>query len=55
VTGCFDLFSQRLERPALVLVDNAPIHTSDEFEAEIERRQKEDLYVFVAGLFMIAA
>jgi DDE superfamily endonuclease len=28
-----------------VLVDNAPIHTSDEFEVEIERWQKEDLYV----------
>lgn len=45
VTGCFDLFSQRLERSALVLIDNAPIHTSDEFEEEIERWQKEDLYV----------
>ena len=45
VTGCFDLFSQRLERPALVVVDNAPIHTSDEFEEEIKRWEEEDLYV----------
>lgn len=45
VTGCFDLFSQRLERPALVLIDNAPIHTSDDFEEESERWQKEDLYL----------
>lgn len=45
VTGCFDIFSQRLERPALVLIDNAPIHTSEEFEVEIERWQKEGLYV----------
>lgn len=45
VTGCFDLFSQRLERPALVLIDNAPIHTSDEFEEEIKRWEEEDLYV----------
>lgn len=45
VTHCFDLFSQRRRRPALVLIDNAPIHTSDEFEEEIERWQKEDLYV----------
>lgn len=45
VTGCFDLFIQRLERPALVLIDNAPIHTSDEFEEEIERWRKEYLYV----------
>jgi transposase len=45
VTHCFDLFSQRRQRPALVLIDNAPIHTSDEFEEEIERWEKEDLYV----------
>lgn len=45
VTGCFDLFSQRLERPALVVVDNAPIHTSDEFEEEIKRWEEDDLYV----------
>ena len=31
--------------PALVVVDNAPIHTSDDFEEELERWQKEDLYV----------
>ena len=45
VTHCFDLFSQRLKRPALVLVDNAPIHTSEEFEEELARWEKEDLYV----------
>lgn len=45
VTHCFDLFSQRRKRPALVLIDNAPIHTSEEFEEELERWQKEDLYV----------
>ena len=45
VAGCFDLFLERLERPALVLIDNAPIHTSEEFEEEIERWQKEDLYL----------
>ena len=27
------------------IVDNAPIHTSDDFEDELERWQKEDLYV----------
>ena len=37
VIGCFDLFSQQLERPAIVVVDQAPIHTSEEFEEEIPR------------------
>jgi len=45
VTHCFDLFSQRRKRPALVLIDNAPIHTSEEFEEELERWQQADLYV----------
>lgn len=45
VIHCFDLFSKRRKKPALVVIDNAPIHTSDEFEEEIERWQKEDLYI----------
>ena len=43
VTGCFDQFAERLKRPALVVIDNAPIHTSEEFEEEIEGWQKEGL------------
>ena len=45
VIHCFDLFSKRRKRPALVVIDNAPIHTSDDFDEEIERWEKEDLYV----------
>lgn len=45
VIHCFDLFNQRREKPALVLIDNAPIHTSDEFEEELERWEAEDLYL----------
>jgi len=45
VAHCFDLFSQRRKRPALVLIDNAPIHTSEDFAEEIERWQQEDLSV----------
>jgi hypothetical protein len=29
----------------VIVVDNAPIHTSEDFEDELERWQKEDLYV----------
>jgi transposase len=45
VIHCFDLFHQQQQRPAVVVVDNAPIHTSEDFEEELERWQKEGLYV----------
>jgi transposase len=45
VTHCFDLFTQQLVRPALVVIDNAPIHTSDEFEEHIELWKERDLDV----------
>jgi len=45
VSHCFDLFRQQQQKPALVVVDNAPIHTSEDFEEELDRWQKDDLYV----------
>jgi transposase len=45
VIRCFDFFNQRRKRPALVVSDNAPIHTSYEFDEETERWEKEDLNV----------
>jgi transposase len=45
VIHCFDLFRQHPQKPALGVVDNAPIHTSEDFEEEIEHWQKDDRYV----------
>jgi transposase len=45
VIPCFDLFRQQQQKPALGVVDNAPIHTSEDFEEELERWQKDDLHV----------
>ncbi len=45
VVHCFDLFHQQQQKPALVVVDNAPIHTSEDFEEELDRWEKEELYV----------
>jgi transposase len=45
VIHCFDLFRQHQQKPALVVVDNAPIHTSADFEEELDRWQKDDLFV----------
>jgi len=45
VIHCVDLFNRRRKKPALVVIDNAPIHSSDEFEEEVERWEEDDLYV----------
>jgi transposase len=45
VIHCFELFHQQQQNPAVIVVDNAPIHTSEDFEDELERWQKEDLHV----------
>jgi transposase len=41
----FDLFPRQPQKPALVIIDNAPIPTSEDFAEELERWQKEGLYV----------
>jgi transposase len=45
VIHCFNLFQQRLERPAVVVVDNAPIHTSEDFVEQQHLWQTKDLAV----------
>ena len=45
VIHCFKLFHQRLERPAVVVVDNAPIHTSEDFAEHQHLWQAQDLAV----------
>jgi transposase len=45
VIHCFDLFHACPQKPALVVVDNAPIHTSEDVEEQLDRWQKEELYV----------
>jgi transposase len=45
VIHCFDLFRQQQQKPALGVVDNAPIHTSEDCEEELDRWEKADLHV----------
>lgn len=45
VIECLDLFSQQLERPALVILDNGPVHTSDEFADQLERWEEQGVYL----------
>lgn len=46
VIAFLDDFQTRIKKPTVVVIDNAPIHHSIEFEASIERWLQEDLYIF---------
>lgn len=39
-------FATRIVSQTVVVIDNAPIHHSKEFKAQIERWKQEDLYIF---------
>src|SRR5262249_4080801 len=43
VSHCFDLFRKRREKPARVVIDTAPMHTSEDFEEQLELWQQQDL------------
>ena len=46
VIDCFDAFSRLLEKATWVVIDNAPVHLSEAFEAEIERWAKRGLHIY---------
>ena len=45
VIDCFNLFSKRITKKTVVVIDNAPIQTSDEFEEWIEEWKKHGLII----------
>jgi transposase len=46
VIDCFDAFSRSLTKETWVVIDNAPIHISEEFEDEIDRWAKCGLHLY---------
>lgn len=46
VIGCFDLFSQTIRKKTVVIIDNAPIHTSQAFEKKRCLWKKKGLYLY---------
>ncbi len=46
VVDCFDTFSRLIEKETWVVIDNAPTHTSEEFEDELERWAKRGLHLY---------
>jgi transposase len=45
VVGCIDLFAKSLVRPTSLVIDNASIHTSDEFMENLERWSEQRLTI----------
>lgn len=47
VIACFDYLSQLVTKPTMVVIDGAPIHKSQAFQARLAGWEKEDLYVYL--------
>ncbi len=45
VLECLDLFSRQIKKPAIVVIDNAPIHSSEEFEDGLDELQRRGVMV----------
>lgn len=43
--SCFDDYCRRMKRPALIVLDNAPVQTSTVFKAQIARWEEQGLYL----------
>lgn len=46
VIACVDHLCQRITKPTLVVMDQAPVHTSDEFQARLEASEARGLYIY---------
>ena len=46
VIGCFDLIAQNLTKQTWIVLDNAPIHRSEEFAEKMEEWEKLGLKIY---------
>ena len=46
ISGCLDIIAQSLEKETWIVLDNAPIHRSEEFEEKIEEWAKLGLKIY---------
>lgn len=46
IIAFLDEFATTLTQKTVVVLDNAPIHHSDEFIAKLQQWQRQDLYIF---------
>ena len=43
---CFDTVSRLIEKETWVVIDNAPTHTSEEFDDQLDEWERHGLHVF---------
>jgi len=46
VIECFEAFSKTLTKPTIVILDNAPVHTSKLFMEKIDEWQERGLFIY---------
>jgi len=46
VIKCIDDFCQYIDKPTVLVLDNAPTHRSKAFQGQLERWQEKDLFIF---------
>ena len=46
VIAFIDSFAKQLKQPTVLVIDNAPIHHSAQFEQKVEEWKENDLYIF---------
>jgi transposase len=46
VVGCFDNIAETIEKETVIVIDNAPTHTSQEFEEKIQEWEKLGLKIY---------
>lgn len=46
VIECFEVFSKTLTKPTIVILDNAPVHTSKLFLEKIDKWQERGLFIY---------
>ncbi len=46
VIGCFESIAQEIEKETVIVLDNAPIHRSEEFEEKIQDWEKLSLKIY---------
>jgi hypothetical protein len=46
VISCFDRIAQNIEKETVIVLDNAPVHRSEEFEEKLEEWAKQGLKIY---------
>ena len=46
VIGCFDIIARNIKKETVIVIDNAPVHRSEEFEEKLEEWAELGLHIY---------